>query len=364
VGILLGDFVAFGKAWGRYLHRRLYQTFIHFEDSKSVLVDNLMVGRGRMVRPFLHSGMAALFILGTLLAPFFASSFPGFSQNHLQEILPPSAVLSAVMTEDPETQTLVSEKPRAEVEEYTVKKGDTISQIAQKFNVSIDTIRWANNLESISSIKPGQVLKILPVTGVVHKVKKGETIYSIAKHYDTNAQGVVDFPFNTFVNDETFALAVGQTLIVPYGVMPKEKLWSPGSAYIAQKTPDAGSITAFGNFVWPTAGRITQRFVWYHQGLDIANEAAPAVLAADAGKVILAGWPDNKGYGNRVIIDHGNGYQTLYAHMSRIYVVSGQTVNRGDQIGQMGSTGRSTGTHLHFEVRQNGTPLNPLAMLK
>src|SRR5690606_11476883 len=97
---------------------------------------------------------------------------------------------------------------------------------------------------------------------------------------------------------------------------------------------------------------ISQGFRFYHQAIDIANKAGGAILAADAGTVTVAGWPDNYGYGNRVMIDHGNGMVTLYAHMSRIRVVVGQTVNRGDIIGDMGSTGRSTGTHLHFEVRQ------------
>ena len=100
------------------------------------------------------------------------------------------------------------------------------------------------------------------------------------------------------------------------------------------------------------------------KGTDIANRGGPAVLAADAGRVIVAGWPDGNGYGNRVMIDHGNGYKTLYAHLSKIYVVQGQSVARGAAIGQMGSTGRSTGTHLHFEIIQNGVHLNPLNFLR
>ena len=105
-------------------------------------------------------------------------------------------------------------------------------------------------------------------------------------------------------------------------------------------------------------------FYWYHKGIDIANKAAPDVLAADSGKVVIAGWPDGYGYGNRVLIDHGNGYRTLYAHLSRIYVIPGQTVTRGSAIGKMGSTGRSTGVHLHFEVIKGGSYLSPLSMLK
>jgi len=115
--------------------------------------------------------------------------------------------------------------------------------------------------------------------------------------------------------------------------------------------------------VWPSSGTITQRFVWYHPGVDIANRAAPDILAADGGIVLAAGW-DNSGYGNRVIIDHKNGYRTLYGHMQKIYVVPGQGVNRGSAIGKMGSTGRSTGTHLHFEVYVNGSRISPLGVLQ
>jgi len=357
------DFLLFLQAWRNYLSKHLLRIFIRFERTKNTLVEKLVFGRGRLVRPFVHSGMAALTILGMALAPVISSSYLGFAKDPWQEMPSPSAVLSSVTEADLQTSTLVSEKPRAEIIDYVVKPGDTVSAIAQKFGISIDTIRWANNLESISSIKPGQVLKILPVTGIAHKVKKGETVYSIAKYYSTDPQGIVDFPFNTFVDDETFSLAVGQILIVPDAVMPKVAPWQP-SAYVAQKTPNAGTVVASGVFVWPASGVITQYFRWYHKGIDIANKEGPAILAADSGKIVVAGWPDNVGYGNRVVIDHGNGYQTLYGHLAKIYVVAGQTVKRGDQIGQMGSTGRSTGTHLHFEVRRGGVAVDPLGVLK
>ncbi len=135
-------------------------------------------------------------------------------------------------------------------------------------------------------------------------------------------------------------------------------------ARVRQITPNAGTVVASGNFVWPAGGTITQRYVWYHPAIDIANNAAPDILAADAGTVLIAGWPDNVGYGNRVYLDHGNGYRTLYAHLSVVYVVPGQTVKRGDRIGKMGSTGRSTGIHLHFQVTLNGNNLNPLNVLR
>jgi murein DD-endopeptidase MepM/ murein hydrolase activator NlpD len=198
----------------------------------------------------------------------------------------------------------------------------------------------------------------------MHKVKKGETVYSIAKKYEANPQGMVDYPFNSFTNDETFALAVGQSLMVPDGVMPKAVPVSPRTSLARTLTPDAGAVSATGRFVWPAAGGISQGYRWYHRAIDIANKGGGPILAADGGRVTVVGWPDGGGYGNRVVIDHGNGYSTLYAHLSKVSVASGQSVNAGDVVGMMGSTGRSTGVHLHFEIRANGALQNPLNYLK
>ncbi len=358
---LLSEISEFFKGWYQFLFLRAYYWLRHLEKGKSVVAEKLYQGRGKMVRPFLHSGMGGLVILGVVLAPIIGSSL---SQDSFAQTPAPSAVLSSA-TETTEMSTDISDKKyRAEIIEYQVETGDTLSGVSQKFGISIDSIRWANDLASINAIKPGQILKIPPTNGVIHKVKKGDTVYSVAKYYSIDPQGIVDYPFNTFINDETFALAVGQVLIVPDGTMPKVELWSPGQVYIAQRTPDAGTVVASGAFVWPTSGKITQRFVWYHKGVDIANKAGTPVLAADAGKVIISGWPDNVGYGNRIFIDHGNGFITVYAHLSRIDVTVGQTVNRGNVIGLIGSTGRSTGPHLHFEVRASDKSQDPMAYLR
>jgi murein DD-endopeptidase MepM/ murein hydrolase activator NlpD len=263
---------------------------------------------------------------------------------------------------DPLTQ--VSDKPRADILDYKVEAGDTLALIAKKFGVDTDSIDWLNDGLDVKKIKPGQIIKIPPVTGVVHTVKSGETIYSIAKKYNVSAQAVVDFPFNEFSNDETFALAIGQQLIIPDGEMPNEPILSPRSNLAQQMTPGAGAVSATGNWIWPAAGTITQWFRSWHKGLDIANHNGGPILAADSGTVIVASWLDNTGYGNRVVIDHGNGYKTLYGHMSKFAVTVGQTVKRGDVLGQMGSTGRSTGTHLHFEIRTPKGNADPLGFLK
>lgn len=358
---IFGDIKLFLGELKRYLFKSLHFSFIKFEAGKGVFVSALYKQRGKLARRFMHSGMAGLAALGVMIAPVIAEEFPGRTVNPW-EIPSASSVLS-VSTQDPATETLVSDKMRDKILEYQVQSGDTVSSISEKFGVSEDTIRWQNDLQSKNSIKAGQILQIIPVTGISHKVQKGDTVYSIAKKYDTSPQAIVDFPFNTFTNDETFALAVGQTVIVPDGVKQSETLWSP-SVRTRQITPDAGTVVASGSFVWPVGGTISQRYVWYHPGIDIANSSAPNILAADSGTVVIAGWPDGYGYGNRVMIDHGNGFRTLYAHLSKVYVVAGQTVARGSAIGKMGSTGKSTGVHLHFEVFQGGSHLNPLSVLK
>ncbi len=352
------DFREFSRLWWEFTARRLWRAFFGFEKVKGFVAEGLYRQRGRLARPFVHSGMGAIAAIGIMLVPIISEELPG--RSNPWQAPSPSAVLAAA-TENPATSTLISDKVRDRIIEYEVQPGDTVSSIADKFGISQDTVIWQNNLPKKAVLKPGQKLEILPVTGISYKVQKGETVYSIAKKTSSEPQAIADFPFNTFVNDETFALAVGQVLIIPDGTPPQE---APAPSSFARRTPDAGTVTASGDFVWPASGRISQGFAWYHKGIDIANKEGPDVLAADSGTVILAGWPDNAGYGNRIIIDHGNGYTTLYAHLSQIYVTVGQTVRRGSLIGKMGSTGRSTGTHLHIEIRRDGAALNPLELLR
>lgn len=357
---LVGEIKLFTQELGKYIFRNLHISFLKFEKGKGVFVTSLYKQRGKMARRLVHTGMATLAGVGMMIAPIVAQEFPGRSVNPWEIPFAPQ-VLSA-STEDPETNTFITDQ-RDKIIEYSVQDGDTVSTIASKFGISQDTVRWQNGLTEKATIKADQKLQILPVTGISHKVGKGDTVASIAKKYDGDSQAIVDFPFNTFSNDETLELAIGQVVIVPDGVRPADPVALP-IARIRQTTPDAGAVSAFGQFVWPTNGVITQRFLWYHPGIDIANKAMPSILAADSGKVVVAGWPDNTGYGNRIIIDHGNGTRTLYGHLSSIGVVVGQTVTRGSVIGRMGSTGRSTGPHLHFEVSRNGVKVNPLSLLK
>lgn len=359
----LADFPEFFSQLWRYLSRHGSRAFFRFEKGKDVVTGVLYQKRGKYARPFLHSAMMALIFFGATLGPkFVRSNIRAEEEATRQESGGTGGEILGQSLDATGLVTLESDKPWNQVSEYTVKDGDTLSSIAAKFDLTIDSVKWANEAIDWKKIKPGDVVTIPPVTGIVYKVKAGDTIYSIAKKFSTNAQGIVDFPLNTFADDETFALAAGQTLIVPDGVMPD----APAPTlprYTNVLTPDAGSVAAAGSFVWPAYGRITQPYRWYHKGLDIANQAGGAILAADAGTVVVSGWT-NAGYGYHVIIDHGNGYQTLYGHMSVLSVVPGQRVARGATLGQMGSTGRSTGTHLHFEIRTSGGNVDPMGYLQ
>jgi len=364
-----GEYLLFVRS---YLRKRFYKTFFRFEKGKGWMVDALYQKRGKYAQPFVHTGMMGMLFAGVTLGPLVMSSTV-FSSD-LQQGTLPNAVVLGVTDQDYSgaVDTIQGEdviKYRGgEIVEYEVQEGDTVSTIADKFDVSQDTILWANDMEKDDKIKAGQKLKILPVTGVLHTVKKGETIYSIAKKYGladaASAQAIVDYPFNTFTNDETFALAVGQQLVIPGGVVPDKPAIAPVVNYYASLTPDAGVVSGTGGFVWPASGRITQGYSGYHKAIDIASRGGGAILAADSGRIVQAGWLDNSGYGIRIMIDHGNGFHTLYAHLSRVRVQVGQSVNRGDVIGDMGSTGRSTGTHLHFEIRRGSVLENPLNFLK
>ncbi len=199
------DIREWSRGWRFYLERHAVQLGKGFESKKDILVDILMARRGAYQWPFLHISLILLAIAGAASAPILASSYPGAIPQALAEFTPPSAV---AVTLDPSlgVDTQVSDKPRDQV--ITLKK------IADQFGVSIDTIKWANDLRS-DALSIDQELKIPPVTGIVYKVREGDTIYSIAKKYRTQAQKIVNFPFNDCSDPETFALNIGQTLIVP-----------------------------------------------------------------------------------------------------------------------------------------------------
>lgn len=360
--LTLEELKAFRIFLVQYLRVRTYVWFHKFEVIKDALVDLLYRKRGRYVRPFLHLGTIGLIFLVITVGPVIFANDEEEGRG--------SAGILETGTQTVSLYTEQAEEVRAfrggQITVHVVSEGETLSSIAQRYGLQVSTILWENKITEKTPLKPGAELKILPVDGVRHQVQRGETIYAIAKKYGldgSQAQVIVDYPFNEFLNDETFELATGQFLMVPDGVPPvPDVVQAPKLAQKVILTPDAGSVSATGSFRWPAAGLITQGYKFYHKAIDIANRSAGPILAADGGIVLAASW-DASGYGNRVLVDHGNGYVTLYGHLSVIQVAAGQKVNRGDVLGQMGSTGRSTGTHLHFEIRQSGALLNPLSFL-
>ena len=358
---IITEFSGFNKFFYIYIKAKVIRISIFFETYKNILVRFFMMKRGRYSRPFLHLATMGVLGIGVISAPFLASTYPVFSSNNPLASNSASSQQS-INVGDNVFQTDVSQKPRDKTITYTVQKGDTVSTIAQKFGISADTVRWANDLTD-DSLNIGDTLKILPVTGISYKVQKGDTVYSIAKKFDTESQKIVDFPFNDFANPETFSLVEGQMLLVPDGIKPSEQPFVKHEVYIAQG-PSATNFSGSG-FTWPAHGIVSQFASWYHMALDIAAPVGTPIVAAKSGTVVsveVGGW--NYGYGTNIIIDHG-GYKTLYAHMKGVNVSAGdQVTGGGTVIGWVGLTGRTTGAHLHFELRRGDTPVNPLPFLQ
>lgn len=346
--------------FSNYTRDKIFLFSGFFEENKNTVVKSVLIKRGKRNRMFLHTSAMALLTLGIVISPFVSDS------NLMGEDRSDFAYAQALSSETsiaPEDvfQTQASEKPRDEIIQYRVQKGDTISTIAKKFDISEDTIEWTNDLES-NDITVGETLDILPVTGIAHKVSRGDTVYTIAKKYDTNPQQIVDFPFNDFANPQTFSLVEGSIIVVPNGVEPQEQPRYVRPSYVAS----GPTVVTETGFTWPVRGSINQPFSWYHRAVDLGASLGTPILAAQSGTVAAAyagGW--NGGYGTYVIIQGDNGYRTLYAHMSSLNVSTGQKVNAGGTtIGWIGMTGRTTGPHVHFEIRSASDMFNPLSFLR
>ena len=257
------------------------------------------------------------------------------------------------------------ESARQGITVYTVQAGENLYAIAGKFNVSIETILWQNGLTARSVIRPGDKLEILPASGVVHKVVKNETVGSIAKKYKVDESAIIAAN-NLFDGHD---IKIAQQLVIPGGrkivpyVAPKVKNNVPQVSSITKLFIPPTGLISDGGMLWPAGvRRISQYFSWRHTGLDIAGPVGTPEYAAESGTVIFAGWAT--GYGNSILIDHGNGMRTRYGHASKLYVEKGDEVVKGQTIMAMGSTGWSTGPHLHFEVIVNGVKKNPLSYVK
>lgn len=258
-----------------------------------------------------------------------------------------------------QTQSSPAVQKREQIEIYLVQEGDTLGQIAERHGLNLSTVLWANSLTFKSTIQPGQELTILPNDGVLYKVASGDTISRIAQKYNVGADDIL--LENQLVSADR--LQIGQQLLIPggepYQIAPR--ITAPVSNLFtapSKPAPSAGS-----KWVWPTDWHvITQYYGWRHTGVDIDGDYSTYSYAARDGSVIYNGW--RGGYGLTVEIDHGDGYVTRYAHHSANLVSVGEYVTAGQAIAKTGTTGRSTGTHLHFEIIKNGRFQNPLDFVR
>lgn len=244
--------------------------------------------------------------------------------------------------------------------DYVVQGGDTLSVIASKFGVTTNSIKWSNSrISDINSIKPGMTLKIPTATGIIYTVKKGDSIELIASKYKSNASQIV--AYNDLYGE---SLTAGMTILIPNGtvteIAPAPKTTVAAASGSGGRYGSSSYIASTGRLRFPTIIGRNGYYNGYHWwAIDVPNSIGTPIYAADSGRIVQAAYGWNGGFGNTILIDHGNGMQTRYAHMSTL-LIRGGYVSKGQTIGLMGSTGRSTGSHLHFEVIVNGSKINPM----
>ena len=302
--------------------------------------------------------------------PYYNPSFPG---NEMYK-------LSRGIFRFSQNHTDLPEKARSEVIEYTVQPDDTLIGIAEKYNISTSTLLWGNPYtlsDDPHALSVGMTLNILPVDGVYHEWHEGDGLNGVASVYKVTPDSIVDYPGNHLTRESVGDysdpnIEPGTWLIIPGG---SREFMNWSAPLITRENPAVASIygpgacsevydgpLGSGSFIWPSSETWISGYDYdeasNHRAIDIAGSLGNPVYAADAGVVVYAGW-NNMGYGNVVMIDHGNGFQTLYAHLDSYNVQCGYYVFSGDIIGGLGTTGNSSGPHLHYEIRYNGVPQNP-----
>lgn len=275
----------------------------------------------------------------------------------------------------PETQTIAPTRPRSQPVEYEVEAGDAVFSIASKYNISPETLLWSNYdvlKDDPHSISVGQVLRIPPTNGILYEWKEGDSLEVVARDFRADVDDILNWSGNRLdlTNPE---IEPGAVVMIPGGerefqqwVVPTYAVGRSGTnASLPGGCTVAGSgLYGGGFFIWPADNHyLSGNDFWSgHLAIDIAAGTGASIYAADSGVVVYAGW-DSNGYGNVIMIDHQNGYHTLYAHLSSLNVSCGSNAVQGQVIGRAGSTGNSTGPHLHFEVRYLGGFLNPWTVL-
>ncbi|MCI0398060.1 MAG: peptidoglycan DD-metalloendopeptidase family protein [Chloroflexi bacterium] len=262
--------------------------------------------------------------------------------------------------------TYQGQQPEHNLITYTVEAGDTPNGIAEQFNIEPETLLGGNPFlsEESSALQTGTVLTILPIDGVLHDVQEGDTLEALVGQYGIPAEDIIAYEPNNL--EFPYRLYPGTQILVP-GAVRELFVWTAPSLPPTSDSTGSGIaplIQGTGTFIWPVGYRRITQYYWYgHQAIDIGLPEGSAVVAADTGTVTWAGW-NVYGYGNLIVVNHGNGYETYYGHLSSVYVVPGQIVYQGNTIGASGNTGRSSGPHLHFEIRYFNTLLDPLGILR
>jgi len=304
-------------------------------------------------------------------------------------VTPPAAIQASLVEFDTANagisrasriHTNVPTRPRQEIAIYIVQEGDTVFGISERYGLQPETILWSNYdtlLDDPHSLQPGQELIILPVDGVYWEWLGGIPFGEWAAFYGVQPEDILNYPGNkidvsAITDFQNASIEPGKWLIIPGGSREFVN-WSaplgvtrenPASARVLGPgacEPVVGGSIGYGTYVWPTNKHYLSGFDYSekanHRGIDLAGSEGEGVYAADAGVVVYSGW-NNYGYGNMIMVDHGNGWQSLYAHLSAIYRGCGASVGQGEGIGAIGSTGRSSGAHLHFELMA-GAKVNP-----
>jgi murein DD-endopeptidase MepM/ murein hydrolase activator NlpD len=270
-------------------------------------------------------------------------------------------------------KTIIPERPRYSIAHHTVERGDALFRIAKDFNIKPETLLWANYdvlEDDPHSLKPGQELNIPPTDGLLYEWKDGDTIDGVAAAYKANAEDIINWPGNDVdLTDPQFK--AGQMVMIPGGWRESKAITLPtvsrgsGTGTASTGGSACGGGPVGSGFIWPAGEHYLSGNDYFpgHLGIDIAAGEGAPVYASSSGVVTLAAGGWNGGYGNVIQIDHGNGYVTLYAHLSQINVSVCQGIGAGQLIGLAGNTGNSFGAHLHFEVRQGGGNINPWYVL-
>lgn len=367
--------------------------FSFFEKTKDSFVRKSFWGRGGFLFYAAQSALVVIVVIVVVASVYRNPAITSANEENLDYISVPENDLMAM---NASLNTLTPQnRERVAAVEYIVKVGDTLSSIAKTYSIDVDPILWANNLSESSVINPGDTLLIPPSDGVLVTVKKGDTIASLAKKYDSEENDIIEA--NWYTLEDSTNLSVGDEIFIPGAEVKTTVIASTSTTYSYTKTGTTSSynpyssvtVSGVGKFLgWPVQGGVgtlsktygsVDYYVGYHRGIDIASRAYPNIIAPADGVVIFAGCngkcttplgttsPDpygrDYGYAWTIQLAHSNGFTTVFAHLSNIYVNSGETVYKGQVIGRMGESGTAFGPHLHFEVRRTsafGTDVNPL----